>query len=131
MSKKVVIVEDDPVTLSLLKKAISEPGIEVLTAQDGATGLALIQGMKPDLVISDMLISKIHGIELCKKIKEDVTLKDIPVILMSAVYKDYRFKYDIESSGADFFIEKPIDMKNLLSIIHNLLGLHREEQGDI
>ena len=128
MSKKVVVVDDDQVTRIMLEKAIGELGVEVFTARDGAEGFDMIQSVEPDLVISDMLIPKIHGIDLCKKIKADELLKETPVVLMSAVYKDVQFRYDIEEAGADSFVEKPIDIEKLRGVVESFLG--QKEPGE-
>lgn len=116
-SKKIVIVDDDLVTLKILEKAISQHGIQVFTSQDGAEAYDLTRSLKPDLLISDMLIPKIHGIDLCKKIKTDESLKEIPVILMSAIYTDSTFMADIVNSDADHFIEKPLNINKVVGII--------------
>lgn len=123
-----MVVDDDQVTRKMLERALSELGFEVITARDGAEGFDLIQSVEPDLVISDMLIPKIHGVDLCKKIKADELLKETPIILISAVYKDVQFKCDIEDAGADSFVEKPIDIVKLKNIVENLL--REKEPGE-
>ena len=120
MSKKIVIIDDDQMTLTLLKKVLTKHGFQVLSARDGAEGYLLIQKEKPDILISDMLIPKLHGLDLCEKIKETPELKKIKVILMTAVYKSVVFKTQAKDSGADDFIEKPIDMEKLISLIEKL-----------
>jgi DNA-binding response OmpR family regulator len=117
MSKKIIIIDDDKVTLTLLEEVLTKHKFQVLSAHDGAEGYLLIEKEKPDILISDMLIPKLHGLDLCKKIKETPELKQIKVILMTAVYKDPVFMAQAKDSGADYFIEKPIDMKKLISRI--------------
>ncbi len=119
---RVVIVEDDRVTQKILEKALIEAGLEVLIAEDGMKGLDSIQTTKPDIAIIDMLIPKLHGVELCKRIRENSLLKDIKIILMSAVYQFSTFRMEIEDAEADYFINKPIDMNGLMELIDNILG---------
>ena len=121
MKSKILIIDDDRVTLTMLEMILSRHGYQVLSAKDGAEGLELAAKVKPDAVISDMLIPKIHGLELCTKIKQDPQLKDIKVILMTAVYKGTSFQFEAKDSGADHFIEKPIDTNELLDKLDKLL----------
>ena len=121
MSKKIVVIDDDRITLTMLEMVFSRHGFQVFSAQDGAEGYELAQKEKPDILISDMLLPKIHGTELCKKIKETPELKQTKVILMTAVYKGPSFRFESRDCGADDFIEKPLDMKDLLSRIDKFL----------
>lgn len=121
MSKKIVVIDDDKITLTMLEMVFSRHGFKVFSAQDGAEGYELVQKEKPDILISDMLLPKIHGTELCKKIKETPELKQTKVILMTAVYKGPSFRFEARDCGADDFIEKPLDMKDLLSRIDKFL----------
>ncbi|MCK4496369.1 MAG: response regulator [Candidatus Aminicenantes bacterium] len=121
MSKKIVVIDDDRITLTMLEMVFSRHGFQVFSAQDGAEGYELVQKEKPDILISDMLLPKIHGTELCKKIKETPELKQTKVILMTAVYKGPSFRFEARDCGADDFIEKPLDMKDLLSRIDKFL----------
>lgn len=121
MKGKILIVDDDRVTLTMLEMILSRHGYQILSAKDGEEGWDLASKEKPDVVISDMLIPKIHGLDLCAKIKQDPQLKDIKVILMTAVYKGAAFQFDARDSGADHFIEKPIDTNALLVELEKLL----------
>ena len=121
MKGKIVIIDDDRVTLTMLEMILSRNGYQVLSAQDGEAGLELVSKEKPDAVISDMLLPKIHGLELCSQIKQDPQLKDIKVILMTAVYKGAAFQFEAKDSGADHFIEKPINTNALLERLDQLI----------
>ena len=120
MNKKIIIIDDDKVTLTLLEEVLTKKGFKVLSARDGAEGYLLIEKEKPDVLISDMLIPKLHGLDLCRKIKETPELRQIKVILMTAVYKDPVFMAQAKSCGADCFIEKPINTKDLISRIKEI-----------
>ena len=114
---KIVVIDDDRVTLTMLETFLKKQGFQVAAAQDGETGFALVQHERPDIVITDMLIPKVHGIDLCQKIKSDDGLKHTAVILMTAVYKGLAFKQDVNEAGADFCIEKPLDMAKILELV--------------
>ncbi len=123
MSKgKVILIDDDRVTLTMLEMVLSRHGYLVLSAKDGQEGLDLLNKERPDAIISDMLIPKIHGLDLCKRIKQDPQLKTIKVILMTAVYKGASFHFTAKDCGADHFIEKPIDTKGLLDKLKDILA---------
>lgn len=127
MARKIVIIDDDRITLAVIEKALILDGFWIYSAKDGEEGLELVKREKPDILISDMLIPKIHGIDLCKKVKESQELKHTRVILMSAVYKNITYKDLIRESGADDFMEKPVDLNTLKDKINKLLkGKDRE-----
>jgi len=119
-SIKIVVIDDDRVTLTMLETFLKKQGFQVTAAQDGEAGLALVQHERPDIVITDMLIPKVHGIDLCQKIKSDDGLKHTAVILMTAVYKGLPFKQDVNEASADFCIEKPLDMAKILELVKTL-----------
>ncbi len=121
MKNKILLIDDDRVTLTMLEMILSRHGYQVLSARDGEEGIDLIHKHLPDIVISDMLIPKIHGLELCRKIKQDPQLDKIKVIMMTAVYKGAAFHFEAKDCGADHFIEKPIDTKGLLHKLNELL----------
>jgi len=121
VATKIAIVDDDRVTLAVIEKALILDGFWVYSAQDGEEGIALVKRENPDILISDMLMPKIHGVDLCKKVKESQELKHTRVILMSAVYKKITHRDIIRESGADDFIEKPVDLNDLKDRINKLL----------
>jgi DNA-binding response OmpR family regulator len=122
MKRKILIVDDDRVTLTMLGMILSRHKYQVLSAQDGSQGYEQAKQERPDAVISDMLIPKIHGLELCKMIKQDPDLNQTKVILMTAVYKGTTFKFEAKDCGADFFIEKPINTNELLALLDDMFA---------
>lgn len=127
MGNKIVLVDDDRVTLTMLEKILKVNGFEVFTAQDGEEGYELIQKEKPDVLISDMLIPKIHGLDLCQKVKENPELRETKVILMTAVYKGMPFQADIKDCGADDYVEKPVDTQDLVERIEKIIDIAEDE----
>jgi DNA-binding response OmpR family regulator len=126
MSVKIVVVDDDRTTLALLEKALILRGFWVYSAKDGEEGFQLIKEEIPDLVISDMLMPKLHGLDLCKKIRETSELEHIKIIMMTGVYKGRFGMQEAFNGGADYFITKPIDMENLLNKVFKLLDIDEE-----
>jgi DNA-binding response OmpR family regulator len=117
MAEKILIIDDDRVTLSLFQMTLSKEGYVVVTARDGQEGLALYEREKPDLVITDLLIPKIDGIGVCTKIKETGKTK---VIIISGL-KNPAIQREAKSCKADAFLEKPIDPHVLNAAILALL----------
>ena len=86
MEKKIVVIDDDRTTAKILERFLKKMGFQVFLAEDGARGYSLVRREKPEILITDMLIPKIHGVELCKIIKGDLALHKTKVILMTSVY---------------------------------------------
>ena len=129
--KKIVIIDDDRVTLTMLQMLFTKSGFLVYTALDGSEGLELVKKEKPDLLISDMLIPKVDGLELCRRIKDNPELKDIKIILITAVYKGMPFKFEARECGAEDFIEKPIDTAKLIERVKVLLSNDKEKDKEV
>lgn len=91
-SARIAIVEDSPLQAELLKRVLSEKGYAVEVARDGAEGLELVRRIKPDLVVSDVVMPEMDGYDLCRAIKRDRALSGIPVLLLTSL--------DIVDSGA-------------------------------
>lgn len=119
---KILVVDDDRATLMLLSTRLIKAGYSVLTAANGEEAWAAAERERPGLVISDMLLPKMDGISLCRKIKEHPDLAATRVILATAVFKQATFRAEARMSGADEFVEKPFDMDIILSRVRALVG---------
>jgi len=113
----------------MLEMILSRQKYQVISAQDGSQGFELTKEQRPDAVISDMLLPKTHGLELCKMIKQNPELNQTKVILMTAVYKGTTFKFQAKECGADFFIEKPINTNELLSVLDDMFANPQEQEN--
>lgn len=120
MNKKIVVIDDDPVTREILNKILSKDDFKVFLAKDGKSGYEVVLEEQPDLVLLDLLLPKIHGLDLCRIIKQEPNLKKTKVILMTSAYKSPAFRQDINVSGADDFIEKPLDTIELMKKVYRL-----------
>lgn len=119
---KVLVVDDDRSTLLILSGRLVKEGFRVLTAADGEEAWAIAAKERPALVISDVLLPRMDGVSLCRKIKEDPGLAATRVILATAVFKQAAFRTEARASGADEFVEKPLDMDVLLARVKALIG---------
>ena len=122
MKGKILLIDDDRVILTMLEMTLSRHDYQVFWAEDGEKGLKIVSSQKPDVVLCDMLIPRIHGLELCQKIKQDPQLNQTKVVLMTAVYKGTAIKFEVKKCGADHFIEKPVNTNELLALLEKLLG---------
>jgi len=120
MDIRIVLVDDDKVTLRFLEHLLVGNLFSVQTAEDGEAALELVKREKPSILISDLVLPKIDGVELCKSIKQDPDLKRTKVILMSAVYMESALRSVARDCGADGFVGKPIRSTELLEKIYKL-----------
>lgn len=119
---KILCVDDEPLNLKLLEKLLVSNGYEVIKAQDGAAALIMIEENNVDLVLLDVMMPQLDGFEVCRRIKGNERLRDIPVVMVTALSaKEERIK-GIEA-GAEDFISKPIDQGEVLARVRMLLKM--------
>ena len=120
-STRVLLVEDDPVILRLLEVNFELEGYEVLLAHDGAEGIEMAREQRPDLVISDIMMPNVSGIELVESLKGDESTAGIPIILLSAKAQSADVRAGMEA-GADDYITKPFEPLELVDRVQALLN---------
>ena len=118
MSSRVLIVDDDPATLNLLKPFLVSKGYEVETAADGLEGLEKVKSSKPDLIVLDVMMPKMDGYGFVREIKKDLKRRVIPIIVLTAreMMRDVFVQEGIRN-----FVVKPYDPEELLKKIAGLL----------
>lgn len=109
---KILIIEDEELMLKALQFRLIKDGYEVVTARDGMQALALIKATVFDLVITDIMLPFVGGLEIINKIKSEPESKDTPVIVLSAVGLE-KTVMEAFSLGADDFITKPFNLSEL------------------
>jgi putative two-component system response regulator len=120
MMKKVMIVDDDELSREFLSEMLKRMGYSPSKATDGIEGLEKAKREKPDLILLDILMPRLHGFDLCKMIKSDEELKDTKVVMVSVK----SFPADIKKAkdvGADDFISKPVEYERLKDVMDRLL----------
>ena len=114
--RSVVIIDNDREIVDLLSFYFEENGFIVDTAVDGHTGVALVQMRKPDVVICDLVMDRMHGFEVIQKLRARSELADLLIIIVSA--KSYKPDMDrAHALGADHFVVKPFRCDDLLRLI--------------
>ena len=115
----VLVCDDDPMIRRLLAAVLGRMNLEVVTASDGDQGLSVAKEILPDLIVSDINMPGLSGIQLAREIRRDPKLSSTPVILISSV----DWEDEAMQSGCDSFIAKPFDPARLEATVGNLLGL--------
>ena len=120
---RVLVVDDDGDILRLLDKTLRAAGHQVELARDGREAESKLKTGRYDLVLLDAMLPHVHGFEICARLKASARTRRIPVILLSAVYRGWRFAHDArESFGADEYVEKPFHLPQLLQRVSALLS---------
>ncbi|MDQ1524929.1 MAG: hypothetical protein QOE47_2853, partial [Pyrinomonadaceae bacterium] len=123
----VLIVNDSPDALALTSVVLQQAGYRVLAAADGLEGLALARRELPALIISDVAMPHLDGIELCRRLREDARLRLTPVLLVSARRKDSASALEGLRAGADDYLEAPFDPPRLVAQVARLMERARVE----
>jgi len=120
MGKKnlILIVDDESEIRLLLKEFLEKNNFEVLVAEDGRQALALAEKRVPDLMISDLLLPKEHGIDVMREIKDRFF---IPIIAISGIYNKDEVNEEIDDIYLDGFYEKPLNLEELFKGIQAIL----------
>ncbi len=126
MSKTVLVVEDDATILDVLRHNLLREGYQVVTARDGEAGLAEARSHRPDLIILDIMLPRLDGIEVCRILRKEMS---IPILMLTARAGEIDKVVGLEM-GADDYVTKPFGLRELLARVKALLRrgeLVREE----
>jgi len=121
MSKKVLIVEDNELNMKLFDDLLLSQGFETLKVREGLKALDIAREHRPDLIIMDIQLPEVSGLEVTKWLKEDDDLKDIPVVAVTA----FAMKGDeekIREGGCEAYIAKPISVADFLDTVKKYIG---------
>ncbi len=118
----VLAVDDEPEIRQLVQRTLLAKGYKVELAVDGQDALDKADQLVPDLILLDAMLPKVHGFEACRRIKASPRTRHVPVIMMTAIYRGWRFAQDArESYGAVDYVEKPFRLEDLLRRIEEAL----------
>ena len=121
MPATVLVVEDDPVILRLLEVNFELEGFGVVLAHDGEEGIAAARAQRPDIIVSDIMMPRMSGIELVEALKADDATASIPIILLSAKAQTSDLKSGLDA-GADDYVTKPFEPLDLVDRVNALLS---------
>jgi DNA-binding response OmpR family regulator len=121
--RKVLVVDDSDDIRRLLVRVFREREYEVLESARGNDALEQIRERQPDVLVLDAMLPEIHGFDLCRRVKASRRYGHIPVVMLSAVYRGWRFAEDLKSSyGVDEFLEKPFRIGDVVAAVERALA---------
>jgi len=126
--RTILIVEDEEDILALLHFNLIKAGYEVECATDGEEALKMLATNSPDLLLLDLMLPGIGGLEICRKLRADKKTAQLPIIMLTALGEEADVVKGLEL-GADDYVAKPFSIKILLARIHTLLRGRQEEQS--
>jgi DNA-binding response OmpR family regulator len=127
MQKRVLVVDDHPPTVRLIRKALEQEGVRVTSARNGAECLLAIEDERPDLLILDVIMPVLDGFQTLRVLREREETKDLRVIVLSIRSDDQDILKGL-STGADIYVTKPFKMEELLLAAKRLLQIGHEQQ---
>jgi two-component system alkaline phosphatase synthesis response regulator PhoP len=119
---KILVVDDNEQNLELIQAYLEDIECKTIPAQDGIIALDIIKANKPDLVLLDVMMPKMSGFEVCRRIKNNPATADLPVIMVTALSEMGDIERAIES-GTDDFLSKPVNKFELLTRVKTMLKL--------
>ncbi len=109
---RILIAEDNPMSLDILHTLLAAHGYEILTATDGEAALAAAKEEQPDLILLDVMMPKMDGLEVCRRLKADASLALMPIIMVTAKADSKDIVAGLEAGG-DEYLTKPVDQDAL------------------
>jgi two-component system, OmpR family, alkaline phosphatase synthesis response regulator PhoP len=121
---RILVADDEAHIRLLIRQALEEledEGVEILTAENGEEALEIIRSEKPNLVLLDVMMPKMNGFDVCQRVKTELGMRDVYVIMLTAKGQEYD-KHRGEEVGANFYMTKPFDPDELLARTREALG---------
>jgi DNA-binding response OmpR family regulator len=129
MGKKVLVVDDEQSVLHAVEMALESDGLEVTTAPDGAQCLQAVAAESPDLVVLDVSMPVMDGLQALRVLRENPATKGLPVIMLTALDDDIHIT-KAWTTGVDFYLTKPFDVDELLLVVQRALAANDTETGE-
>lgn len=117
MSKRILVVDDEPDVVLIVKTGLEAEGYSTLAASNGADGYALAREEQPDLIILDVMMPEMDGFETLEKLKNDEATSQIPVIMLTGLSERAKIQRALVS-GIAYYVVKPFEFEDLLQKVH-------------
>jgi len=121
--QRILVVDDSRTDRLYLRKILFHEGYEVIEATDGLDALSILSSEVPDLILLDIIMPGIDGIEVAKRIKENDKTSIIPIVMVSSMREDIKYRVNALKAGADDFLNKPVDSMELVARVQSLLKI--------
>lgn len=122
VTQSVLIIDDDTTLREMYEDYLKANGFDVLSAQDGEEGLDKAKASKPTAVLLDLMMPKINGIEVLRRMKADDDMKGIPVIVFTALIQDLEKQESFAAGASDYVVKTDVTPKGILDKIRQLIG---------
>lgn len=127
----VLVVDDESDVRHLLARVFAERGYRVLEAEDGEVALQKVQAEVPDVLVLDAMLPKVHGFEIARRIKGSDRYGHIPIVMVSAVYRGWRFAEDVKTNyGVEAYLEKPFKVSEVVAAVQTAMDTPASTRQD-
>ncbi|MBW4466797.1 MAG: response regulator [Pegethrix bostrychoides GSE-TBD4-15B] len=116
----ILVVEDSPAQRTMIADLLKGSGLEVTSVSDGVEALEQIQGNRPDLIVLDIVMPRMNGYEVCRRLKADPKTQHLPIVMCSSKGEEFD-RYWGMKQGADAYIAKPFQPTELVGTVKQLL----------
>lgn len=127
----ILVVDDDAENRRMLTRFFSEKGYRVIEADRGLTALRLVKEQTPSLIVLDAMLPELHGFDIAKRIKGSRKYGHIPIVMMSAVHRGWRYAEDVKAScGVSEYVEKPFRIAEMMEAVDRALSAAPPNEGE-
>jgi len=119
--KKILFIEDEPTLQKTLGRALEQEGFEILSALDGEIGITKAKESKPDLILLDLILPKMDGFEVLKRLKENEETKDIPVIILTNLENPEDIEKVLSLGATTYLVKANYDLEEVIDKIEDML----------
>lgn len=126
-ARTILVVDDEADILEMLERLLRSRGYRVVVASNGRAALQMVKEHSPDLIVLDAMLPEVHGFEIARRIKGSKRYGHIPIVMVSAVYRGWRYAEDLrESCGVESYIEKPFKITDVMAAVETALASEEE-----
>ena len=119
---KILVVEDEEILLTALKEELLQGGYEVEGALDGVEGLEKVKAFHPNLILLDLLMPKMDGMEMLQKLKADAEMRDVPVVILTNLSDYERISEALSLGAMDYLVKANYKLEDLLDKVRTILA---------